>query len=136
MGKYEEIYSYLPFFETAKEKDICTWDGHTKKERCSENHVAYTVAYPVYKAKFLSFIEDVKQSDLIDTNYSLSLSKLGELDTDYIVNNIRKARLNDIRVIFTHLVRGERFCDGLWVKAFNKNLFPLLLKRLHELDIN
>ena len=134
MGKYEELYSYLPFFEAAEEKDICTWDGHTKKESCAENHVAYTVAYPVYKPKFLSFIEDVKLCGLIDTNYSLSLSKLGELDTDYIVNNIRKAKLHDIRVIFTHLIRGERFCDGLWVKAFNHNLFPILLRRLKELD--
>ncbi len=131
MDPIEKLFSFIPFFEKASEDEICTWGGGCGLHATH----SCTAAYPIYTKKFKEFIDAIYDADLVDEDYSLSLSKLG-LYQDNIQERIEKAEYGDIKILFTHIIRGERFQDGLWVHAFRHHLFIKMLQRLQELEQN
>jgi hypothetical protein len=128
MKSMESLFAFIPFFENATEKDICTWGGGCGLHA---THCC-TSAYPVYTKRFKEFIDATYDAGLIDEDYSLSASKLGTLQ-DNIDDIIGKADYHDIQILLTHIIRGERFRDGLWVQAFQNKTFAKILKRLQAL---
>jgi hypothetical protein len=129
MNPIEKLFAFIPFFEKASEGEICTWGGG-----CGL-HAGHscTAAYPIYTQKFKEFIDAIYDACLVDEDYSLSLSKLG-LYQDNIQERIEKAEYCDIKILLTHIIRGERFQDGLWVHASRNHLFTKILQRLQELE--
>ncbi|MDD4614877.1 MAG: DUF6508 domain-containing protein, partial [Caldisericia bacterium] len=63
----------------------------------------------------------------------LSVSKLGTVHEN-IDEMIEKADYGDIKILLTHIIRGERFRDGLWVQAFQNKIFTKILKRLQSIE--
>ncbi len=129
MKLMEALFAFIPFFENAEEKDICIWGGGCGLHA---THCC-TSAYPVYTKRFKEFIDATYDAGLIDENYSLSATKLGTLQ-DNINEIIEKATYHDIQILLTHIIRGERFRDGLWVQAFKNQTFTAILKRLQVLQ--
>lgn len=75
-------------------------------------------------SKFMKYIYD---NDLIDKNYLENNKKIENTD-------IKEMNYNEIITRLTFLLRGERYCSGLWYSNFKDGTILRILERLKELN--
>ena len=117
MHQYEKVLSYIDYFSTAGEK-TGTWVYNPLNS-----------LYLNYSPEISSFILEVCQTDLIDTEYLSYLENIiprGANLTDYIDT----ADFRLLRAILTYYVIQERFQERLWSVAGQNGSFSKVLNRL------
>ena len=123
MQQYDKVLSYIDYFSTAGEK-AGTW--------VSKPHV---FPYVNYSKEMSSFIHEVYQTDLLDTEYLPYLESIIPREAN-LIDYIDTADFRLLRAILTYYVRQERFQEGLWLGAVQDGSFLKILNRLHESLIN
>lgn len=85
--------------------------------------------YVNYSPEISSFIHEVYQTDLLDTEYMSYLESLLPRDANH-ADYIENADFRLLRAILTYYVRQERFQEGLWLVAVRDGSFHKILLRL------
>lgn len=120
MHQYDKLLSYIDYFSTAGE-EVGTW--------------AYKppdFPYVNYSKEMSSFIHEVYETDLMDTEYLPYLESHLPHGANY-AEYIETADSRLLRAILTYYVRQERFCEGLWQSAVQDGIFSKILNRLVKL---
>lgn len=117
MHRYDKVLSYINYFSTAGE-EVGTWVYNPPD-----------FPYVKYSKEISSFIHEVYETDLMDTEYLPYLESHLPLDANY-ADHIEKADFRLLRAILTYYVRQERFQEGLWMVAVQDGSFSKVLNRL------
>ena len=117
MHQYDKVLSYIDYFSTAGE-EVGTWV-----------HNPPDFPYVKYFPEISSFIHEVYQTDLLDTEYLPYLETHLPLDANY-ADYIENADFRLLRAILTYYVRQERFQEGLWTVAVSERCFYKLLTKI------
>lgn len=117
MHQYDKVLSYIDYFSTAGEK-VGTWVYNPPD-----------FPYVKYSPEISSFIHEVYQTDLLDTEYLPYLESHLPLDVNY-ADYIENADFRLLRASLTYYVRQERFQEGLWMVAVKDGSFNKVLNRL------
>lgn len=126
----EKLVKYIPYLETAGEKNIYSYSVNNKN---TDN--IYNFGSPVYDDKLAEFIDEVYGTNLISYNY-LTVIKNVTKGTDTIETFIVTADIKLLKAILTLYIRQERFNEGLWKIAVRDKLFLKIINRFREiLDI-
>ena len=116
MHQYVKALSYIDYFSTAGE-EVGTWVYNPPD-----------FPYVKYSPEISSFIHEVYQTDLLDTEYLPYLESHLPCDANY-ADYIENADIRLLRAILTYYVRQERFQEGLWMVAVSERcLYKLLTK--------
>ncbi|PKN80555.1 MAG: hypothetical protein CVU48_01605 [Candidatus Cloacimonetes bacterium HGW-Cloacimonetes-1] len=100
MHQYDKVLSYIDFFSTAGE------------EVGTLVHKPPDFPYVNYSPEMNSFIHEVYETDLMDTEYLPYLESHLPRDVN-LADYIENADLRLLRAILTYYVRQERFQEGL-----------------------
>lgn len=87
--------------------------------------------YVDYSEKMLSFIEEVSQTDLLDTEY-LTYLKDHVPPGSWSPKQLESADFRTLKAILTYFVRQERFNEGLWMTAARNGYFLEILLRIRD----
>ena len=117
MHQYDKVLSCIDYFSTAGE-EVGTWV-----------HNPPDFPYVKYFPEISSFIHEVYQTDLLDTEYLPYLESHLPRDANY-ADYIENADFRLLRAILTYYVRQERFQEGLWMVAVQDGSFSKVLNRL------
>ena len=120
MPQYDKLLSYIDYFSAAG-KDEGTWVLKPGE-----------FPYVNYSEVLSSFIKDVHETDLMDSEYLPYLKEHLPPKTK-LADSIESADLRMLRAILTYFVRQERFQDGLWQSAVADKTFYRILLRLREI---
>ncbi len=128
MGKIDDLFTYIPYFENSSVEDVCQWGGGEQRD-----DGVITMPYPIYDKRLTDFIQAVYGTDLMDKNYTGTLEKHNLPMSDHLADFIDEANIDLVKAILTCYVRQERFCDGLWATAIKDKVFYKILMRLKHL---
>ncbi|HOD18073.1 MAG TPA: DUF6508 domain-containing protein [Candidatus Cloacimonadota bacterium] len=120
MHQYDKVLSYIDYLSTATE-EVGTWV-----------HKPHILPYVNYSQELSSFIHEVYQTDLMDTEYLTYLESHLPRDAK-LADYIDTADFRLLRAILTYYVRQERFCEGLWLEAVRDRIFSKILNRLLQI---
>lgn len=114
-GTILERIKELPFIESQ----------HTQWKKPKKNEDGtYTMPFPMYSKEVDKWVRVFYELELMDKNYIENYDK-------YIKNkNIEDLSAYEILSYFTHIIRGERFCDGMIASALESGLIEKLEKIL------
>lgn len=129
MTKYDRLFEFIPYLETASADEIVRWGGD---DRSSDGII--TLPYPIYDERVEAFIKTVYECDLLNRDYFETIKSYGICTAKELGNAINDADNRLVIALLTYYVRQERFCDGLWGKAIEEKIFLRLIKRLFELE--
>lgn len=118
------IFDFIDYFEQDHE---IKWS----KSKTEEGY--HTISYPTYDKEVSQFISAFYESEFIDYEYSSTLKKYNLKNIDEI--DFNEASIELVKAVLTHYVRGERFCDGLWVDAIKSKIFLKCLNRLKDISM-
>lgn len=126
----EKLLEFIPFFENAKEEDVCRW---VTEEAAPDSTMPIT--YPMYRNELVDFVNAVYENDLLDTDYMNTMEKLsaGEIELENIAAGIGEQDFEMVVAFLTFIIRQEKFCYGLWAVAVRDRWFCAVLDRLKEL---
>ncbi len=124
----EKLSLFIPYFENASKDSVCNWIGG---ENLGKNQ--FTMQYPLYEPKIDEFIQEVYKSNLLIGDYHDVIKKQGLEGIKQITQAIDDADFELVTAILTWVVRGERFCDGLWGSAVEDKTFLKIINRLNRL---
>lgn len=127
MRKYEQLYEFIPFFETILVEDAVQWGGGTN----SPDGVI-TMPYPIYDKRIVDFINKIYETNLLDPNYLETIKSYRGCAAEELEDAIDGADQKLLMAILTYYVRQERFCEGLWGWAVTNKVFLRILHRLQE----
>lgn len=121
------LLSYIPYFENARKKEVSTWSHAEKRDGniMSLPHVNYD-------QELSRFVKDFYDTDLIAHDY-LNIINNDQVDKEGIDKYIADADLELLKAILTYYIRGERFCEGLWIGAVEEKIFLKILYRLRDI---
>ena len=120
MPQYDKLLSYIDYFSTAG-KEEGTWVLKPQE-----------FPYLNYSELLSSFIKDVHETDLMDTDYLPYLKEHLPAKTK-LADSIETADFRMLRAILTYFVRQERFQEGLWQSAVADKTFYRILLRLRDI---
>lgn len=122
------LLKYIPYFEKARER-------HSSDDLINVNSDIKERQSFKYDKMLIDFIQEVYDSNLMDLNYNMTIAEetRESENWDEIVENISLANRRLTMAILTAIVRGERFNDGLWAKALQREWFLKILSRLNFL---
>lgn len=129
MRKYEQLYEFIPFFETVLVEDAVQWGGGTN----SPDGVI-TMPYPIYDKRIVNFINKIYETNLLDPNYMETIKSYRGSATEALADAIEGADQKLLMAILSYYVRQERFSDGLWGWAATNKVFLRILLRLRETE--
>ena len=109
-----EITQFIPYLKRMRGQTVCN----------------YRNGYPVYDQSLLEFVDAVERSNLMVHDYLRIISEYGINHFDEIADRLKEANIELTLAILTGLVRQERFGEGLWKEAVEKELFLSALVRL------
>ena len=121
----EELIDYLPILY-AEEFNV----GKLLYPPKTKSNIITGFPYYNYNGKVNDFFHLASKECWRDDNY-LSKNVNSMIADKEILNNVS---LTDIQSILTFLVRGERFCDGVWYGAIKNETIKKVLTRLTELN--
>lgn len=129
MVKYDCLYEFIPYLETALTDNVVRWGGG---EKSSDGTLI--MPYPIYNDRVKDFIETIYKLDLLDKAYLETMQSYSINTSEELGNALDDADYRLSIALLTYYVRQERFCDGLWAKAIENKIFLRLIKRLLELE--
>jgi len=120
MHQYDKVLSYIDYFSTAGE-EVGTW-------------VRNPPDFPFvnYSKEMSSFIHEVYETDLVDTEYLPYLESHLPRDAN-LADYIENADFRLLRAILTYYMRQERFQEGLWTVAVQDGSFCRILKKINDI---
>ena len=121
----EELVSYLPRLYAEGFTPIKKWEGGTK-----DQDGILTMPWPEYNKVVKDFFRIASSECWIDHGYSPE-EAVRMLANDNIIGT---ANIDQIKIMLTYCVRGERFCDGHWGAMIKSGRIRRLLQRLAELQ--
>jgi len=89
---------------------------------------------------FIQLIEQAEKDEIIDDDYVLGLERLGGWGALKDLELIRRARIDDVRVLLTAALRSgeyrENFDDysSVWREYAQAGTFTAILRRLDQLE--
>lgn len=104
--KMDALLRFLPLFDVPERAYIREWVGGTRLPDGS-----MTDAYPVYHEDVRAFF-DLLASEPCWLDYDYRPNEAAHLLKDDAF--VARARLEDLRIMLTYCLRGERFSDGFW----------------------
>lgn len=119
------LYTYMGYFES---NPAYQWSGGKQKDG------TITMPYPNYDKTLIEFTELPYDLGFMDYNYHDTLASYGCTVDDELIEVIATANTELILAVLTAYIRGERFCDGLWVSCVQNGVFVAILRRLKELE--
>ena len=136
MTKFDEL---LKIEETLKGDKFGEW-VHDKEHKGTKDdpiHLPfpnYTQAVSKFMGAVYNFIENNPDYDLY--NYDEILERNGYRIND--INRIDVSGMDEkcLMAMLVYFVRGERFCDGMILSAFEKGTIQKCFKRLREILAN
>jgi hypothetical protein len=120
MHQYDKVLSYIDFFSTAGE-EVGTWVYNPPD-----------FPYVNYSKEMSSFIHEVYQTDLLDTEYLPYLESIIPREAN-LIDYIDTTDFRLLRAILTYYVRQERFQEGLWLGAVQDGIQGKILLRIEDL---
>ncbi len=120
MHQYDKVLSYLDYFSTAGE-EVGTWVYNPPD-----------FPYVNYSKEMSSFIHEVYQTDLLDTEYLPYLESIIPREAN-LIDYIDTTDFRLLRAILTYYVRQERFQEGLWLGAVQDGIQGKILLRIEDL---
>lgn len=125
----KKLLSYRPFFESAKEEDVCQWVTQPAEEGVAGG------TYPMYSDSLLEALECAYDGDLLLPNYTGIIANAagGETELEDIVERLDKSNYELVMAVLTCIIRQERFMSGLWAIAVRERWFYQILGRLEQL---
>lgn len=118
---YDVITKYVDIFEN--EKDYGKWYFDNTHKRTSDDPIQ--MPFTNLSKNVHAFIKDFYDFRYIDFNYLDNHKNIED-------KSIEDYTVNDIFTELTFYIRGERFCEGLLLEAFNDGTILKLLKALRE----
>lgn len=94
--------------------------------RGGKNGNVITLSYPIYGDDVKRWIDMFYESELGDRNYIDNSKLIKDKDIDRLTRDETLTRM-------THLIRGERFCDGVIAKALENGELEALCVHLNEI---
>lgn len=91
MTKYDRLFEFIPFLETASADEIVRWGGG---DRSSDGII--TLPYPIYDERVVAFINTVYECDLLNRDYFQTIKSYGICTAKELDNAINDA---DSRVV-------------------------------------
>ena len=88
-----------------------------------------SMPFPKYDKKVKDWIQAFHKLELLDHNHVKNFYYIKE-------KNIEELNFNEILSYLTHIIRGERFCDGLIASNLGNGNIELLEKRLFAYILN
>ena len=125
----EKLVTYLPWLESKAGADVSrTYD---------DNGIgASSIAFPVYEAMLLNFVNDAGKTGLMDKNYPYVYS---ELFIKTVEDEIKATERADIKTgailcaILSKYVLGGATKGSLWTQAVREGVFLAVVRRMKEL---
>jgi len=116
------LLGFMPLLEIYRDKDVAKWRGGG-----SDKEGVLTVPYPEYPPEIEEFFREVSQPWWCDYDYDTrDAQKL-------IEEKIDTADIDQIKTMLTYVARGERFCDGFWIRVLRSGKLIQIFRRLLDL---
>lgn len=128
-GMVEPLFAYIPWLEEkagTKGGTIYNRDGLS----------SHSLAFPVYDATLLNFVNTVSKTEMMNRNYAYVYSWNRLRSAEDEIQFIRRAGLYEIDVLFGILSRyvlGGMTKGNLWSRAVEKGIFLEFLLKMKEL---
>jgi hypothetical protein len=119
MHQYDKVLSYIDYFTSAGE------------EVSTLVHNPPNKPYLNYSSEMISFIQEVYQVGLLDTEYLPYLERHLQHKANY-TEYTDTADIRLLRAIVINYVRQERFQEGLWIVSAQDGIFSKIFMRLYE----
>jgi len=116
----DALLEFLPQFEKPG-RQFAQWDRLEKNADGSINF-----PFPIYNEDVDEFFKRVGQRGWIDVGYKPEEAARMLEDAEFI----KQASLEQVKMMLTYCVRGERFCDGLRESLLSGGQIVALLRRL------
>ena len=123
-AKVKELLAFLPGF-TSPGRKFVLGDESTQ----SGDSSVFQIPHPVYPDDVIAFFMRIGMDPWFDPNYRMSQAELFAAEPDRIAN----ASFAEVRALLNHCSRGERFCDGFWIKVLEDGVVQAALRRLETL---
>jgi hypothetical protein len=120
----EELVSFLPRLYEEGFSPIEKWGGGTKDEEG-----VITMPWPVYDEVVKEFVEVASRECWRAYGYRPEEAARMLKDDNVVIT----ANLDQIKIMLTFCIRGERFCDGHWNTMIKGGQIKRLLERLSKL---
>ena len=91
------------------------------------------IPYPNYDSAVDRLIHNMYEGDFVRPGYLARKEELGLNSREDVAAFIPKASMEDLLVLLSFYVRGERFCDGLIASAIESGELGSILTRLKEI---
>jgi hypothetical protein len=121
--RMDALLRFLPLLDVP-DREFVEWRVGHKTE--AESLIR---PYAVYPQDVIEFFEEAGRSWWTEHRYRPG-EAAAMLNDDHL---LRGADLDQIKVMLTYCVRGERFCDGHWAAVLESGRVVALLKRLADL---
>ena len=125
----ERLVSYLPWLESKAGADVSrTYEDNGIKSS--------SIAFPVYEAMLLNFVNDAQKTSLMDKNYPYVYA---ELSIRTVEDEIKATERADIKTgailsaILSKYVLGGVTKGTLWTQAVKEGVFLAVVRRMKEL---
>ena len=120
-----ELVAFLPRLYGDERRPVAEWvRGRKAKEG------ALVIPWPKYNEDVEAFFHLLCKECWID--YEYVPEEAGRLLEDEAA--VKKATIQEIQMMFTFVLRGERFCDGFWEGMIKDGHIRRLLERLKEIE--
>lgn len=120
----DELTAFLPRLYAENFSPVKGWKGGERTEDGS-----ITMPWPDYHQVTRDFFRAAAAPCWTDGRY-LRLEAGDMLENE---ERVRNASLDEIRIMLTWCVRGERFCDGHWGNVIENGHIRRLLERLVQI---
>lgn len=127
MEDYEQVYSFLPYFEELSN------NRKNSTKNTKPFFIQQEMMYTQYSEEMERFAKSIYSSNLIDRDYSETLNEYGISDDQDMETNLDRADKKLLRAMLTKMLRTERFVSGAWISYEEKGMFLKALQRLGNL---
>lgn len=120
----DKLTAFLPRLYAERFSPVREWKGGERTE-----DGAITMPWPDYEPVVRDFFKAAAAPCWTQTNYLAA--RADKMLADEAL--VRNASLDQVRIMLTFCVRGERFCDGHWAAAIEGGHIRSLLQRLVQI---
>lgn len=124
-----KLCKYLPYFETKRAKDV-------ESQYQADATGGHTVAFPVYDATLMRFVQEASETVLMNDNYVYTYSKHGLKTVQDELAFIERATIKEIEAlgdILSKYVKVGMYKSRMWTEAVDNHIFVEVLLKLKYL---
>ena len=123
------LIKYIPWLESKVGQNLSnTYDG--------ENIASTSIAFPVYDSTLLSFVKDVRSTELLDKNYQYAYSKYRMRTAQDEKKAIEQAKITQMPllkgILSKYILKGMTK-SSVWTEGVQNGVLIQVLLKLREL---